>query len=743
MEPSSPLTAGARMRRQMSANRLPQLKIQSALGSAGAGSAQLGSAMSLNSPRTPAIPGSAVRETSHLVKTVDPQSGQKMINNYLIVRELGRGVHGKVKLCQEVPSTSSGSQSPADSLSRPVYYAMKIMRRQSRKKFTSLSRNGRPGHLPNQPSTAGRSESDKILREIAIMKKCNHPHIVQLHEVIDDPATEKIYLVLEYVDGGELEWQSGSRDSLAHSNDDDNIAQDTERNSSVEATGHPSKELSLDKIKDIFLGICLGLDYLHYQGIVHRDIKPQNILVVNQEDRRPLVRFSSKSSLGRASPSIMTATTPSSASIGRQFTFNISGDDDEQKVTNTLQSLKTTAKIADFGVSYFSEQLIDGDIVVDDVEMSRTAGSPAFFAPELCIDDGSVESSLNELRDDLVKNKISDGQISAAAKKRFSIGDEYDDDVENIEIKEDPPANRVDKRESSFATALGKAIDVWALGVTLYCMVYGRLPFIGQNEFELFRIIPKAELKFPKNTYHGDSELKEPFLIELLQRLLEKDPRRRIKLYEAKRHPWLRSAVPGETDDAKDQWLENTDAHNYIMWQMEQNPDQFSDYYDQDGHIMVTDTDVRKAITIGAFKRFVDAVRRRLSKSISWLNSAGASGTASAQNPQEERPSKWSWIRRPSTLFHSASSHSLGRGKSAGDVSSKTAEILDAKKDLTADSKIAGHRRSISVPVPLEQPRERLEVSYEHVDEDANEQQSHSIVEPAKTLFSVGSPPDC
>jgi hypothetical protein len=34
----------------------------------------------------------------------------------------------------------------------------------------------------------------KIRREIAIMKKCAHPNIVRLHEVIDDPAAEKIYL---------------------------------------------------------------------------------------------------------------------------------------------------------------------------------------------------------------------------------------------------------------------------------------------------------------------------------------------------------------------------------------------------------------------------------------------------------------------------------------------------------------------------------------------------------------------
>ena len=33
-----------------------------------------------------------------------------------------------------------------------------------------------------------------IREEIAIMKKCSHPHVVRLLEVIDDTAIDKIYL---------------------------------------------------------------------------------------------------------------------------------------------------------------------------------------------------------------------------------------------------------------------------------------------------------------------------------------------------------------------------------------------------------------------------------------------------------------------------------------------------------------------------------------------------------------------
>ena len=41
-------------------------------------------------------------------------------------------------------------------------------------------------------------------REVAIMKKIDHPHIVKLYEVIDDPDDHKIYMVMEYMQKGAI-----------------------------------------------------------------------------------------------------------------------------------------------------------------------------------------------------------------------------------------------------------------------------------------------------------------------------------------------------------------------------------------------------------------------------------------------------------------------------------------------------------------------------------------------------------
>lgn len=49
-----------------------------------------------------------------------------------------------------------------------------------------------PGHLA---LTAGlTSQEHKIRKEIAIMKKCRHAHVVRLYEVIDDKLQNKIYM---------------------------------------------------------------------------------------------------------------------------------------------------------------------------------------------------------------------------------------------------------------------------------------------------------------------------------------------------------------------------------------------------------------------------------------------------------------------------------------------------------------------------------------------------------------------
>ncbi|XP_032682823.1 serine/threonine-protein kinase SIK3-like isoform X3 [Odontomachus brunneus] len=88
----------------------------------------------------------------------------------------------------------------------------------------------------------------KIFREVHIMKRLRHPHIIRLYQVME---TEKmIYLVTEYAPGGEI------FDHLV-------------RNGRM-----PEPEA-----RRIFHQIVLAVRYLHQQRVVHRDLKAENLLL--------------------------------------------------------------------------------------------------------------------------------------------------------------------------------------------------------------------------------------------------------------------------------------------------------------------------------------------------------------------------------------------------------------------------------------------------------------------------------
>lgn len=136
---------------------------------------------------------------------------------------------------------------------------------------------------------------------------------------------------------------------------------------------------------------------MHAQGIIHRDIKPDNCLVT-QDD---------------------------------------------------------VLKIVDFGVSEMFEKQ-------SDMATAKSAGSPAFMPPELCV--------------------AKHGQVS------------------------------------------GKAADIWSMGVTLYCLRYGRIPFEKHGMLELYESIRGDDISL--------REEPNPDFANLMHQLLEKDPRNRITMEE-------------------------------------------------------------------------------------------------------------------------------------------------------------------------------------------------------------------
>lgn len=50
----------------------------------------------------PSSSSQEVKLTHTVTKEYDAETGNKLINNFMIIKEIGRGVHGKVKLAQDL-----------------------------------------------------------------------------------------------------------------------------------------------------------------------------------------------------------------------------------------------------------------------------------------------------------------------------------------------------------------------------------------------------------------------------------------------------------------------------------------------------------------------------------------------------------------------------------------------------------------------------------------------------------------
>ncbi len=134
------------------------------------------------------------------------------IRNFSLIRKLGEGSFGAVFLAQD------------RQLNRKV--AIKVPRR---------------GYFLNH------DEERRFIREAQHAGRLQHPNIVRIHEISEDP--DNPYIVSEYIEGQTLR---------------DVIGKNT---------------LTFSEIASLMISIASAVEHAHRQGIIHRDLKPSNILI--------------------------------------------------------------------------------------------------------------------------------------------------------------------------------------------------------------------------------------------------------------------------------------------------------------------------------------------------------------------------------------------------------------------------------------------------------------------------------
>ena len=97
---------------------------------------------------------------------------------------------------------------------------------------------------------------ERFRREARAAARLSHPNIVPIYDVGEDPDTLAPFIVMELVEGGNL------KDRIRH-----------------------AAPLSDREIRTIGATLAATLDYAHRKGLIHRDVKPQNVLL--GDDGRP------------------------------------------------------------------------------------------------------------------------------------------------------------------------------------------------------------------------------------------------------------------------------------------------------------------------------------------------------------------------------------------------------------------------------------------------------------------------
>lgn len=357
-----------------------------------------------------------------------------MLEEYLPLQPLGSGATGIVFLAKRIKEMAE--EKPQQEEGEHGLYAVKAFRRSQ--------------------------EHDVHNEERILTKLClsPHPFLPRLHFAFDH--AEFRFLVLDFCPGGNL-------NSLQN-----NL---------------PDKRFSLAAIRFYASEIVLALQHLHAEGIVYRDLKPDNILL-SSDGHIMLNDFDLSITLP-----------PKSASVKPVLPHQLqAADDGEEEADNDKRTFPCLGRFGS-GRMYEGKSQRSGLGVVSHTQ-SRHRIVPAKAST------GSHKSSIS----------------SASSTTLMPM-------LNSFVGTEDYIAPEMIK-----GTGHDFGVDWWALGVLLYEMAHASTPFSGATSKETFRNVLNREPAFPGLT-------SESLLSDLIKQLLVKDPSHRLGANgcasEVKAHPFF------------------------------------------------------------------------------------------------------------------------------------------------------------------------------------------------------------
>ncbi|HEX9303722.1 MAG TPA: protein kinase [Thermoanaerobaculia bacterium] len=91
---------------------------------------------------------------------------------------------------------------------------------------------------------------ERFVREAQTAGILSHPNIVTIHDIGEDPETQVSFIAMEYIEGKNLKMLLGEKTKFPY-----------------------------EQVSEIVAEVAEALDYAHRKGIIHRDVKPANIII--------------------------------------------------------------------------------------------------------------------------------------------------------------------------------------------------------------------------------------------------------------------------------------------------------------------------------------------------------------------------------------------------------------------------------------------------------------------------------